>query len=189
MLCTTSVGAPRSRTTFWNSSSTAADRWHRRRNAHAVRLLQLQHRFVRIPCRDGDTHAVFANSLAQLELMPGPPPMRSQRPVRKAGCRVGRTDSCSVLPQCTSLVGGVRSAKFRRREQRRAAGPFEFQRPSRPRAQIGEAIADGPRGRRRVSKLRTRRAGSFSTISATTAGPSAASMTSLSVLRKDARTS
>src|SRR5277367_2658810 len=76
MLCTTSVGAPRSRTTFWNSKSTAAGSL-------------ASHAYRRTPCvfsRFSSTGLsallaamatripFFANSLAQLELMPGPPP-------------------------------------------------------------------------------------------------------------------
>src|SRR5216684_1335377 len=76
MLCTTSVGAPRSRTMFWNSSSTAAGSLA----SHAYRRTPCD---VSRACRTGLSGVLAAtptriplsaNNLAQLELMPGPPP-------------------------------------------------------------------------------------------------------------------
>src|SRR6202171_2528104 len=79
MLCTTSVGAPRSPATLWNRSSTEAGSLA----SHAYRRTPW---VFSSACRTGlsafraamaTRMPSLANSLAQLELMPGPPPTMS----------------------------------------------------------------------------------------------------------------
>src|SRR5689334_11203300 len=76
MLCTTSVGVPRSRTTFSNSIFTAAGSLasHAYRRTPCVFSRSCRADFSGFLAATPTDIPLFENSLAQLELMPGPPP-------------------------------------------------------------------------------------------------------------------
>ena len=100
MLCTTSVAAPRSRTTFSNSSSTAAGSlaWHAYRRTPCVFSRFSRTDLSGFLAATPTTMPFFANSLAQLELMPGHPQRSVRRLFSEAECRSCRILSCRLLP-------------------------------------------------------------------------------------------
>ena len=101
ILCTTSVGGLRSRTRFRNNRSTAKGCWHRRHSGARRATPPGPGPLVRGPGRDGDTsHRRYRrNSLAQLELIPGPPPT-----MRATSC----TEDCRVmLSFCPGAIGST----------------------------------------------------------------------------------
>ena len=76
MLCTTSVGAPSSRTTFWNGDSTAAGSLASQayRRTPCVVSRRLQDGFIRISGGDADMHVVFREELGATRADPGTAP-------------------------------------------------------------------------------------------------------------------
>jgi hypothetical protein len=101
ILCTTSVGDPRSRTICWNSWSTdlgsPASEVYRRTPCVFSRSSRtaLSGFLAAIPTRIPR----WANSLAQLALMPGPPPTTSHRP-RVRHCLMSRRRSLRRPQRC-----------------------------------------------------------------------------------------
>ena len=114
MLWTTSVGEPRSRATAWNSDSTAAGSLP----SQAYRRTPWDFSSFRSTALSGSLAATAtrmpfsANSFAQLELMPGPPPTMRATSWATAG---GTLLSVWLMSSSPCVFLSVASASFRGR--------------------------------------------------------------------------